>query len=243
MQRQYHRWYSHRVGRDMELLVFGEAGARVLVFPTRQGRFYDYENWGLVDAIRDRIEAGELQLYCVDSYDSSSLYDWGIAPWERIARHRNFEEYILCEVLPLTTTLNSDGRLVAHGCSIGAYHAVNIAFRHPWLFSKVVGFSGRYDLTHEYAWYRDLFSGHYDDNIYFNTPNHFVPNLTDPEILRHLRALDIRLVVGEADYFIASNRALSTALWEKAVWHAFEVWPGRAAHAPRYWREMVSNHL
>src|ERR1700761_175428 len=99
MHRAYHKWYSHRVGREMELLVFGHAGERVLVFPTRQGRFYDYENWGLVDAIRDRIEAGHVQLYCVDSYDSHSLYDWGCAPWERIERLRWFEEYVLCEVL------------------------------------------------------------------------------------------------------------------------------------------------
>jgi esterase/lipase superfamily enzyme len=35
----------------MELLIFGHAGAKVLVFPTRQGRFFDYENWGLVDAL------------------------------------------------------------------------------------------------------------------------------------------------------------------------------------------------
>jgi esterase/lipase superfamily enzyme len=35
MNREYHRWYSHRLGRDMELLIFGHAGAKVLVFPTR----------------------------------------------------------------------------------------------------------------------------------------------------------------------------------------------------------------
>jgi esterase/lipase superfamily enzyme len=243
MERRYFRWHSDRVGREMELLVFGHAGARVLVFPTRQGRFYDYENWGLVEAIRSRIDAGEIQLYCVDSYDSSSLYDWGIPPWERITRHRTYEEYVLCEVIPLTAALNGDSRLVAHGCSIGAYHAVNIAFRHPGLFNRVVGFSGRYDLTHEYAWYRDLFSGHYDANVYFNTPNHFVPNLTDTTLLRDLRALDIRLIVGEHDYFIDSNRLLSEALWAKGVWHLFEVWHGKAAHAPQYWREMAPHHL
>jgi len=227
----------------MELLVFGHAGERVIVFPTRQGRFYDYENWGMVDAVRHRIDAGELQLYCVDSHDSYSLYDWGIPPWERIARHHDFEEYILCEVLPLTQRLNDHPALVAHGCSIGAFHAVTIAFRHPWLFRRVVGFSGRYDLTHAYAWYRDLFSGHYDANVYFHMPNHFVPNLTEPHVLQQLRSLDIRLAIGEADYFIESNRLLSAALWEKGIWHAFDVLPGRAAHSPPYWREMAARHL
>jgi esterase/lipase superfamily enzyme len=33
MQRQYQRWYSHSLGRDMELLVFGHAGPPIIVFP------------------------------------------------------------------------------------------------------------------------------------------------------------------------------------------------------------------
>jgi len=40
MHRAYHRWHSPSLGRDMELLVYGHAGARVLVFPTSQGRFF-----------------------------------------------------------------------------------------------------------------------------------------------------------------------------------------------------------
>jgi esterase/lipase superfamily enzyme len=242
VNREYHKWFSHRLQREMELLVFGHAGDRVLVFPTRQGRFFDYENWGILDAVRDRVEAGQLQLFCVDSHDSESLYAAGIAPRERIARHRSFEEYILNEVLPLTASRNGHARLVAHGCSLGAYHAATIAFRHPHLFRKVVSFSGRYDLTREFAWYRDLFSGYYDTDVYFHMPNHFIPNLSDPEILAKLRALDIRLAVGEGDHFIESNHQLSRALWDKGVWHAFEVWPGKA-HTPRSWRDMVARHL
>ena len=41
MNREYFRWYSHRLHRDMELLVFGHAGAKVLMFPTRDGRFWE----------------------------------------------------------------------------------------------------------------------------------------------------------------------------------------------------------
>jgi len=242
MNREYHRWYSHRVHREMELLVFGHAGDRVLVFPTRQGRFYDYEDWGIVDAVRDRIEAGRLQLFCVDSYDSEGLYRHDIAPWERIGRHQQFEEYILCEVVPFTQVRNAGSRLVAHGCSLGAYHAANIAFRHPWLFGKVVSLSGRYDLTRAFASYHDLFGGYYDTTIYFHTPAHFVPNLADERHLRPLRSLDIRLAVGQGDHFIESNHQLSAALWDKGVWHAFDVWPGKA-HTPRSWREMVARHL
>ncbi len=242
MNRQYHKWFSQRLNREMELLVFGHAGDRVIVFPTRQGRFFDYESWGLVDAVRDRLEAGRLQLFCVDSFDSESLYAFGLAPWDRIERHRSFEAYILCEVLPFSWQLNPGSRLVAHGCSIGAYHALNIALRHPTLFQKVVALSGRYDLTRQFACYPDLFSGHYDTTIYFHTPNHFVPNMHDPELLGTIRSLDIRIAVGNSDHFFESNQHLSDALWQKGVWHAFEVWPG-TAHKPQYWREMAPRHL
>ncbi|WP_332368664.1 hypothetical protein [Spirosoma telluris] len=75
MQREYHKWFSPNLSRDMELLVFGHAGARVLVFPTRRGRFHEYEDLGLVNALADRIENGWLQLFCVDSVDRESVYN------------------------------------------------------------------------------------------------------------------------------------------------------------------------
>ena len=72
MKRQYHKWFSDRLGREMELLVFGHAGAKVLVFPTREGRFYDYENWGLVESLRHSIDGGHIRLCCVDGVDSEA---------------------------------------------------------------------------------------------------------------------------------------------------------------------------
>lgn len=75
----------------MELLAFGHAGAKVLVFPTREGRFFDYENWGLVDALRKPLDDGRLRLYCVDGVDSESLYCRTAPPPARVERHAQFE--------------------------------------------------------------------------------------------------------------------------------------------------------
>jgi esterase/lipase superfamily enzyme len=58
MQREYHRWYSHRLGRDMELLIHGHAGAPVLIFPTSLGRFFEYEDRGMVAALGDYLDQG-----------------------------------------------------------------------------------------------------------------------------------------------------------------------------------------
>jgi esterase/lipase superfamily enzyme len=239
MHREYHKWFSWRLNRDMELLVFGHAGERVLVFPTRLGRFYEYEDGGMVHVLHRRLDEGSLQLFCVDSIDAESLYCFWRSPAERIARHWQYEEYILNEVLPFTRQQNPHSPLTAHGCSLGAFHAVNIAMRHPHQFSRLLALSGRYDLTEAREEFGDLFSGHYDDNIYFNTPSHFLPNLQDPEILAALRRIDITLAVGDADPFLENNRALSHTLWNQGIWHAFHVWSGRA-HSFRHWRQMVT---
>ena len=240
--RAYHQWNSPRLNRTMELLVFGDRGARVIVFPTRDGRFFDYENWGMVGALREKIEQGYIQLICVDSNDRFSLYaDW-MNPADRMERHEAYESYILHEILPFTETSNPGSFLIAHGCSLGAYHAVNIAFRHPHLFGKVVALSGRYDLTVNTGSFRDLFDGHNDDRIYYNNPSYFVPNIEDPVLLEQLRRLQIHLAIGDEDAFYQNNREFSLVLSEKGIPHQLDVWPGEA-HRPRFWRQMVMRHL
>lgn len=226
----------------MELLVFGHSGAKVLVFPTREGRFFDYENWGLVDALRPAIDGGHLRLFCVDGVDSESLYCHSAPPPARIERHRQYESYILEEVIPLMRAENGAPSLVVHGCSIGAYHAMNLALRHPALFCKVVAVSGRYDLTRPVGPFTDLFSGYYSEDVYFITPNHYLPSLDDSRVLEAIRRLDITLAVGEHDPFCESNRALSQTLAGKGVEHRLAIWPGEA-HRARYWREMIPHYL
>jgi esterase/lipase superfamily enzyme len=242
MDREYHKWYSDRLGREMEVLVFGHAGARVVVFPARFGRFYDYENWGLIESSRHRIDNGWLQFYCVDGIDGEALYSDRHHPRERIERHLRYQGYVIEEVLPLSRAKNANPALIAHGCSLGAYHAVNVALRHPHLFTKVVAFSGRYDLTAPVGEFRGLLDGYYDDDVYFNTPNHFVPNLDNPWVLDPIKRMEIILAIGEQDPFLDDNRRLSTRLWDKGAWNALHVWGGRA-HRPREWREMARLYL
>jgi esterase/lipase superfamily enzyme len=224
----------------MEMLLFGRSGTRVIVFPTRAGRFFDYENWGLIAALADRINSGELMLCCLDSIDAESFYcDW-CPPRDRIARHKQYEDYILKEVIPFTQAINPDSPLIAHGCSMGAYHAVNIAMRHPRLFSRVVAFSGRYDLTRGTGSFRDLFDGYYDEDVYFHNPSHYVPNINDPELLDLIRRMQVTIIVGESDSFLENNLQFRDVLHEKGVQPSFHIWSGEA-HRARYWREMAAS--
>lgn len=231
MKREYHKWHSPRLDREMELLIFGHAGARVLVFPTSQGRFFEWEDQGMVAALGEHLERGWLQLYCVDSVDSESWYCKWAHPAGRAARHVQYEEYLLNEVLPLSRALNPNPFLIAAGASFGAYHALNIALRHPTIFNRAIGLSGIYDI-------RSWTDGYYDETIYFNNPIDYVPGMNDPGLLEQIRRLDIIIAVGEHDPNIQNNRAMSQALWDKGIWHAFRIWDGWAHDWP-WWREMI----
>jgi esterase/lipase superfamily enzyme len=241
MNREYHRWYSPALGRDMELLVFGHAGAKVLVFPTRVARFHEYEDLRIVETLRPRIEAGEMQLFCVDSIDEEAFYNASAPPADRVLRHLAYEQYILTEVLPFMDSKNNDPMTVAHGCSMGAFHAANIAFRHPLLFDKLIAFSGRYDPTLSVEHFRDLLDGHRDENVFSNSPVNYLPTLAGWR-LDALRAMEIVLVIGKEDPFLENNHHLSQLLWSKGVAHTLHEWDERA-HRGYYWRRMAPQYV
>lgn len=242
MKREYYHWYSPALKKSMELLVFGESGARVIFFPPRMARFYDYENWRLIEMIQDKIEQGYIQVFCVDSIDSESLYNKNIHPKDRIQRHLAYEKYILQEVIPFTRKQNPVPFVISAGCSLGAYHAVNIALKHPEYFNKVIGMSGRYDINQSLAHYDDLFDGYFDENIYFNSPNIYMQNLTDQNWLDKIRKLDIILAVGHDDPCLKSNEKLNQTLHDKNINSNLYIWNGEG-HRACFWREMIKIYL
>src|SRR5713101_6302295 len=56
MNREYNKQYSHELGRDMESLVFGHAGQPIVVFPTSRGRFFEYEDAGMIGALAGKLD-------------------------------------------------------------------------------------------------------------------------------------------------------------------------------------------
>ena len=182
MNREYHRWFSPSLQRDMEMLVFGHAGARMLVFPTSMGRYFQWEDSGMINALGDQLEQGDIQLFCVDSVDGESWYAKWKPPGERAWRQTQYDNYLVNEVLPFTHQHNSNPYLIAAGTSFGAYHAANFAFRYPQLVGRVIGLSGSYNI-------KNFTNGYSDDNVYFNNPCDFIQNEHDParlDALRHI---------------------------------------------------------
>jgi esterase/lipase superfamily enzyme len=237
MKRDYHRWFSPSLGRDMEMLVFGHAGAPVLVFPTSLGRFYEWEDFGMVGTLSQHLEQGWIQLYCVDSVDAESWYNHGAAHWARAARHNQYEQYLLHEVVPLMRKQNPNDFLMAAGCSFGAYHAANLAFKHPGLIRRILAVSGQYDLNF-------ILHGNFNDDCYFNSPMAYLPNLSDEGILSRLRTqLQTILVVGGwGDICRQGTEDLARVLRDKGIPHALDVWEP-AWHDWPWWKQMVLKHI
>ena len=237
MNREYHKGLSDRLGRPMEMLVFGHAGLPVLTFPTSSGRFSDFEDCGMVGALAAKIEAGHLQLFCVDSIDAESWYNLKLPPRLRVARHLQYERYILEEVVPVIRSKNIHASLLAMGCSLGGYHAVNIAMRHPDTITGFLSLSGAFDLT-------GFLDGYYDQDCYFNLPMHYLPNLTDAWYLdRFKRNCNYVLATGWDDHCLAQNQTLATVLAAKAIPHELFIWDTRDTHNWPIWQRMAKQYL
>ena len=236
MKREYVKWWSPSLGRDMELLVFGHSGVPMLVFPSSMGRFHEWEDFKMIDAMKHQIEAGYNQVICVDSVDKESFYNKLADPYVRIVRHRQYDSYITDEVVPFIHNQNENRFIIVAGASFGAYHALNVVFKHPQLFSKLVAMSGKYDI-------RTFMDGFYDDNVYFNNPVDFIPNLNDHFFLESLRNLDIRLVSGEWDMCLDAAVDMSDKLHRKSIPHVLDIWGDQTKHDWPWWRDMIKKHI
>jgi esterase/lipase superfamily enzyme len=236
MNREYHKWKSSRLGREMELLVFGHAGMPVVVFPTSGGRFYEFEDRGMIGALEGKIKTGGVQVYCVDSVDMESWYNRRVNPRRRIARHMQYEEYVLSEVIPLLREGNSDPRLLALGCSLGGYHAANLFFRHPDVFTGMVSLSGAFELA-------GFLDGYYDLDCYFNLPTHYLPKLSDPWYFDRFRQNSCVLATGWDDQCLGQNQELDRILTWKGIPHQLHVWDAQNAHDWPTWGRMVGEYV
>ncbi len=243
MNREYHKWHSANLNREMEMLVFGHGGARVVVFPTSCGRFYDWENREMIKTLEHHIDQGWIQVFCVDSVDAESWWNMEAHPKDKAIRHLAYHKYIIEEVLPFTEKKNDNSFVIALGASMGAYHAINITFRFPQNFKRCLAMSGPYDFAQMsgpypvFSWVFD----YYDDNLNQCNPVKLIKTMGDDQIEK-IKKVEIIFPIGRTDPLHGSNVQLAEALNEKGVRHAFIEWDGFAHDWP-YWQEMLMLYL
>jgi esterase/lipase superfamily enzyme len=232
MRREYVKWYSPSLHRDMELLAYGERGFPVVVFPTSGGRFYEYENRGMVHALTGKIERGELQVICADSVDSESWYNRGAHPADRLHRQNAFDAYLVQELTPFVRNRTSWGQMGTTGCSFGGYHAINFALRHPDIVTYAVSMSGAFDIPQQFL------NGYYNQDAYFHAPLDYLPNLNDPWFMERSRSNYYVLAVGNQDRLFDQNVKLAHQLGVKHIPHNLDVWDGFGHDWP-WWHQMA----
>ena len=207
------------------LIAYGHWGRPVLAFPAEAGRAWDLENNGIIGAVADLLDAGRIKLYCVDSADQQTWSDRSLPTEERARRHEGYERWVLDAVRPwIERDCGGAQEIMTLGCSLGAYHAVNLALRHADRFPLAIGLSGNYDPTTWNGW------GELGDATYFHNPMAYVANLAGGHLDWLRSRLSLLLVVGQGAFEIdptgalPSTRALAARLAAKGIRHELDVW-------------------
>lgn len=235
MKINYVKKYSNTLARDMEYKIYGEQGHPVLVFPSQDGRFYDYQDFDMVGVLSSFIDNGKIRLICVDSIDRETWSDTNGNEDYRISLHERWFHYIVDELIPEVRNYPGETFIVT-GCSMGGYHAGNFFFRRPDLFDTLLALSGLY--------YAGYFFGQYSNPlVYDNSPYDFLSNMPDDHpywnIYRNRR---IVMCVGQGDWeaeLLESTGKMDDLLRKKNVPAWIDYWGHDVSHDWAWWRKQV----
>lgn len=244
MHVEEHLWYSPCLAKNMPLRVYGHHGAPILVFPCSLGRYFDYEGMGMVEAISAHIDAGRIKLYCVESVDAESWYNFSVPPARRDRRYQDYSGYIVNEVVPFIRShcRQPEIRILTNGCSMGAYHAVNMFLKHPDHLAGCIALSGLYRLD------RREFGLQAEDisQVYFNSPVHYLAGLDNPWFLDWYRRSTIIVCVGQGaweDEPQEDTRSLDYLFREKNIPAWVDFWGHDVDHDWPWWHQQMRYFL
>lgn len=231
MIENYYKWHSPNIGREFEMLVFGDRGFPLIFFPTSMGRYYESKDRGLIDAASWFVDNGLVKIYCVDSVDEWSWYNKHVRPHERALHHQGYDKLLHDEIMPRAIEETGFSRIAVAGCSFGGYHAANFAFRYPESVSYLFSISGIFDI-------RFRMENYYDDNVYYHNPVDYLRDNQHPDLWR------MGIVLGTADRDItrSQNEHMSGILAAKNISHWLDIRPN-AVHDWPVWKEMFPFYL
>ena len=217
------------------------AGVPVLALPARGGRFYDWENNGMPDAIAQLLNEGKVQLFCADAMDGEGLLNGDLPQRRRAELQEKYFVYLTAELAPRILTLNNakkGTRIWTAGVDLGAYHAVHCRLRRPTLFAGAVGMGGIYDLTR--FWGTDS-----DDMVLRCAPLAYLQENGIANKLALTKAEENRLILcaGQGAYegdALDDTQALADLLKDQEMPAHLEIWGGDVSHDWYWWGKMWS---
>ena len=241
MRIEYHEFYSSSLGRTMAFKSYGHAGKPIIVFPSSGGSFYEYEDFGMIEACSSLIEEGVVRFYTPDSVDQESWLNKGMWPGDMARMHNAYDSYIVNELVPFIWAHSGwQGGLMTTGCSMGGYHSANFYFRHPDVFDSMIALSGLYDAR--------FFVGNNlsDPDVYFNSPVDYLANLNDPKYLEAYRNGNIIICTGQGKWeedTIRDTKLLKDILDSKGVPAWIDFWGSDVDHDWPWWRVQMPYFL
>ena len=239
MQRELYSWHSPSLNKEMPIASYGSFGFALLLVPTAAADYLEYERFQLMDHIAPFIEQGKVRVFSIDSINNESWLNNNIDPRQKAVRHNQWNEYVYNEVVPfIRANTSPDAPIITCGASFGALHSMNLFLKRPDLINGVIAMSGVYDLS-EYT------KGYFDDDVYFNSPWHYVQNLSDHNILEKIReSKHIHILTGGGSYEdpTASGK-FAKVLYDKGIWYELDVWGNEWPHDWNTWRAMLPHYL
>jgi esterase/lipase superfamily enzyme len=241
LPREIFGWHSPRLGIDMPIVSYGDRGHPILLFPTAQADFLENERFWLIKAVEHHILAGKCQIFSIDSINRYAWMNPEVPVPEAARRQAAYAGYVEEEVIPHIRRVvnNPRARVAASGASFGAFHAANQFFRRPDLFDALLAMSGFYDLEPDYA------QGYWDENIYFNNPSSYIPNISDERALHLLRnESQIHILTGRGRWEIPQqSERFSRLLWDKGIPNNLDMWGHDVDHDWPWWRKMLDHYI
>jgi esterase/lipase superfamily enzyme len=111
---------------------------------------------------------------------------------------------------------------------------MNLFLKRPDLIQGTISMSGVYNLM-EYT------RGFFDEQVYYNSPEHYLPRLEDPWYLDHIRnSSHIHIYTGSGAYEDPeASKRFSGILNQKGIPHDLGIWGHDITHDWPTWRKML----
>ena len=235
MRRELASWYSPSLNKEMPIASYGHYGFAVLLIPTAAADYLEYERFQLIDTLAPLIDSGKFRVFSIDSINKESWLNNEMEPSHKAIRHNQFNEYVFNEVIPFIRNATSQETFIyTCGASFGALHAMNLFLKRPDMINGAISMSGVYNLA-EYT------KGFWDDQVYFNSPEHYISNLSDQYYLDKIKAsYHIHIYTGSGDYEDPNaSRRFAQLLFDKGIWCDLDVWGQDIKHDWPTWRKML----
>lgn len=239
MHRNITSWFSPNLQTELPIASYGHYGFALLLLPTAAADFLEYERFGLIGALEPLINQGKVKVFSINSINNESWMNHHMDPKHKAIRHQQFNQYVFEEVIPhLKRSTSEETPIIICGASFGALHSMNLFLKRPDLINGVIAMSGVYDLT-EYT------NGYFDDDVYFNSPQHYMPNLTDHGVLEQIRrSQHIHLFTGSGPYEAPdAARSFAGILYNKGINYELDVWGNEWPHDWNTWRTVLPHYL